>query len=89
MIVVEFLRIGWVWERNFRRTLAVLEGGVAARCEALRGRDKRGALGFSAQALGAVGRLKAPQGRYMRGAHALSAQALGAAGLRGEAPRGL
>ena len=60
-----------------------MEGGTA-------GHGKRDALGFSSQALGAVGRLvMAPQGRVMRGAHALSAQALGTAGLRCKAPRGL
>ena len=80
MIMVEFLRICWVLERNFRRTLAVLEVGVAARCKAPRRHGKRGALGFSAQALGAAGRFEAPWGRGMRGAHELSTQVLGAVG---------
>ena len=38
-----------------KNPVTVLEGGAAALCEAPRGCYARGALGFSAQALGAVG----------------------------------
>ena len=88
--LVDFLRFSWVWERNSRRILSQSGDRRRGAVEGAAGRGKRGALGFSVQALGAAGRLViAPQRQDMRGAHAHSAQALGAAGLMCKAPRGL